>query len=747
MGLVNIIRRKIVLLSLTLFVGYLNAQPDTVGVTQLRRGENRIANLLVEGELLLKTNPDNALDFGLQALVLAKNQGQVQDEAAALNLLAEANFALLQLENALRYYNRSLTIYEKLNQKDNQIKTYIGLSKVYDAAKNPELAIQYLERANSLIDDNVSINLQIELKLYLGFIYQKQGSYRSSIASYGKVLEKLDKTSLQKVKNRDKIRINCYIQIGQSEKNSGELDKSLISFKNAASYAISSKDTLRYTTSLRELALSFYLLQELDSAFQNFSLSYSLSKTIADTLGMIQSLQGLGDVFFEQGNINQAINYYNQQFGISENQNDVSSKVSSLVKLSRCHYALGDYPTSSRFLNRALVLAKERNLTDSKADVYRYLALIYETQGRFKDALDYYKMWIDLRDSIFSEETGQKLAKLQILYDITQKEKENEILRQNSEIQKLQLSKSQYQGIILFSLVIAFVVLTLFLVMLFRSKQKEFKKQKETEQRITEINKELERRMIQEIKKQEKQQQLLSQKSKLESLGTLAAGIAHEINQPLGGISMGLDNILLKVQDDNLSRDYLKDKVNLLFENVERIKKIIDHIRYFSRTQKPVSFAPVNINDVIKSALFMVSAQYENHGVVIETTLDENIGTITADKYKLEQVILNLLSNSKYALDEKEKRLSDGKYRKRIELKTWKDAENVYISLSDNGIGIPSKIIDKIFDPFFTTKSEDKGTGLGLSISYGFIKDVLGDIRVESAVGEYTTFEIAIPKD
>jgi len=723
-----------------------NAQSDTVK-RAISAGNNKTASLIVEGDMCLKDNPDKSLDLGLQALVMAKKQGQTNEEAAALTLLAEANYLLNQLENSLRYYNRALSLYEKMNQKERLLKTYIGISQVYDASKNPELAIQYLERARSQLSEDVNINLQINLLENLGVLYQKQGNYRNAIIAYNSILNKLDVGYTTKIINKEKVRVNCYNQIGQSEKNLGELDKSLVSFKKATACALSSKDTLGYANTLRELALSFYLLQKYDSSYHNATLSYNLSKTISDTIGMILSLQGMGDINFELGNISQSINFYTQQLNLSEGKRDTPSSVSSLVKISRCYYAMGDYPTSSRYLNRALALARASNLTESKADVYRYLALIYETQGRYKDALDFYKMWIELRDSIYSEETGQKLAKLQILYDITQKEKENEILRQNSEIQKLQIAKSKYQGIILLSLAIAFIVLSLFLIMIFRAKQKEFKKQKETEQRITEINKELEKRMIQEIKKQEKQQQLLSQKSKLESLGTLAAGIAHEINQPLGGISMGLDNILLKTQENNMTNEYLKDKVNLLFENVERIKKIIDHIRYFSRTQKPVSFMPVNINDVIKSALFMVSAQYENHGVVIETNLDENIGMITADKFKLEQVLLNLLSNSKYAIDEKAKRLNNGTYRKRIEIKTWKDNESIFISFKDNGIGIPGKIIDKIFDPFFTTKTEDKGTGLGLSISYSFIKDLLGDIKVDSIENEYTTFEISIPKE
>ncbi len=743
----KICKLVLVIVAFALCYNGVNAQQDSIDRNKALDNDSKAVALLVEGEYSLKTNPDQSLDYGLQALVLAKKQRNQGLEAASLTLLAEANLALNQLEKALRYYHRALTIYQKSNQKELLIKTYIGLSRVYEASKNPELAIQYLERANQSIDENIGFPLQVEFHQYIGSVYQKQGNFKNAVQHYNSILEIIDRVSSKQIKNKIKIKVNTLIQIGQAEKNLGELDKSLSSFKKATELALTDKDTLSYTNTLRELALSFYLLQELDSAYHNFTLSYKTSKHIADTIGMILSLQGMGDVYLEKGNIDHAINVYSQQRQLSELTHDDTSSVASLVKISRCYYALGDYPTSSQYLNRALAIAKKQNLTESKADVYQYLALIYETQNRYKDALDFYKMWIELRDSIFSEETGKKLAKLQILYDITQKEKENEILRKNSEIQKLQLAKSKYQGLILLSLVIAFVVLTLFLVMLFRAKQKAYQKQKETEQRITELNKELERRMIAEIKKQEKQQQLLSQKSKLESLGTLAAGIAHEINQPLGGISMGLDNILLKNKEGHIGKEYLTDKINLLFENVERIKKIIDHIRYFSRAQKPLAFSQVNINEVIKSALFMVSAQYENHGVTIETYLDENIGMITAEKFKLEQVLLNLLANSKYALDEKEKRLNDGKFRKKIEITSWKDSTNVHITFKDNGSGIPSKHIDKIFDPFFTTKSEDKGTGLGLSISYGFIKDLMGDIKVDSVEDEYTTFELSIPKD
>ncbi|HCT31393.1 MAG TPA: hypothetical protein DIW31_11850, partial [Bacteroidales bacterium] len=130
-----------------------------------------------------------------------------------------------------------------------------------------------------------------------------------------------------------------------------------------------------------------------------------------------------------------------------------------MVKISRCYYVSGEYPISANYLNRALAIAKKNNLSTTAADVYQYLSLISESDGRYRDALTYHKMWADIRDSIYSEESGEKLAKLQIIYDINQKERENEILKQGSEIQKLELAKNRYRNIFLIVIVVTFSIL------------------------------------------------------------------------------------------------------------------------------------------------------------------------------------------------------------------------------------------------------------------------------------------------
>ena len=707
-------------------------------------GEEKLTLLLDLCEEYIIASPDKALDIGLQVLIQSKNQVKPIYEARALWIMGRANFKLANYENALRYYNRALGEFEKLNMREEQARILLGLAEVYDSEKYPEMALLFLERAHSISIQIKNYQLQIDLLMNLGKIHAKKGNYKNALNQYQKILQLLGNDNIST--QQKNIKVACFNKMGQSYVNLGEFNESIDAYKHASQLSKFLGDSLELEKTFRSLGLSFYLLQKMDSSLVYYTKAYKLSNSIPDSTELMLAIQGIGDVHFESGNFTQALNYFNRQLSIAERIKDNQGIVTSLVKISRCYYVSGDYPTSTRYLNRALVIAKKENLYSTAADVYQYLSLISESEGKYRDALAFYKLWAEIRDSIYNEESGEKLAKLQILYDISQKERENEILRQSSEIQNLQLSKSRYQRIILIAVAISFFVLIIFLILLYQSKHKEVQKQKEAEQRIVEINKELERRMILEIKKQEKQQHLLAQKSKLESLGTLAAGIAHEINQPLGGISMGLDNILLKANDNNCSESYLKDKIKSLFNNVDRIKRIIDHIRMFSRAQKPLAFEAVDVNDVINNALLMVQTQYQTHNIQIEVDLANTPCRVTGDKFKLEQVVLNLLSNAKYAVDEKERRTNSDSYMKQIQIKSWIKDQYVGFNVRDNGIGIKPDNIEKIYDPFFTTKSEDKGTGLGLSIAYGFIKDILGDIKVDSQEGEYTLFEITIPK-
>lgn len=268
---------------------------------------------------------------------------------------------------------------------------------------------------------------------------------------------------------------------------------------------------------------------------------------------------------------------------------------------------------------------------------------------------------------------------------------------------------------------------------------------KQTARQLRELNLHLENRVQEEIKKMETQQQMLIQKSRLESLGEMAAGIAHEVNQPLGGISLALDNILFRMSEQNCSEDYVQNKIKQSFEDIERIRTIIDHIRAFSRDQELTEYNKLGINKVIVNALSLITRQYHNHQIKFEMNLAKEECFIFGNQYRLEQVVLNLLSNAKYAV-ENQINNENGEKAKLIKMSTTHDENQVIIIIEDNGIGIDDEHINNIFDPFFTTKKNDQGTGLGLSISYGIVKDMNGTITVDTKKNEYTKMIISLPK-
>jgi len=268
---------------------------------------------------------------------------------------------------------------------------------------------------------------------------------------------------------------------------------------------------------------------------------------------------------------------------------------------------------------------------------------------------------------------------------------------------------------------------------------------KKAEYELNNLNKELEERVSQEVQKVRQQQQLLVQKSKLEYIGELSAGLSHEVNQPLGGISMGLDNILVRMSEGTLDEKYIQDKFLILFKDIERINQIIQHVRIFSRDQQEALKEDVDVVKVLNNALSLVKMQLKDHQISLDLQFAKEVFIVVGNPYRLEQVFLNLLSNARYAVEDKEKWGKDAPYGKKIAIRCKRNSELCEIFVRDNGTGISKKHLPNIFDPFFTTKDEEKGTGLGLSISYGIVKEYGGKIEVQSKEGEFTEFLIQLP--
>lgn len=242
----------------------------------------------------------------------------------------------------------------------------------------------------------------------------------------------------------------------------------------------------------------------------------------------------------------------------------------------------------------------------------------------------------------------------------------------------------------------------------------------------------------------EKDAQLI-QASKMTTLGTMVAGMAHEISQPLNVIQVCSDFFAKmlkrgqKIDDEELqsiSRD--------ISDNVQRAAGIIKHMRDFSR-QSEVVKSKININDPIQDVFKILGHQLKVHGVRLELDLDPGLPNILAEHNRMEQVFVNLVNNALDAMDEKQRQDEGGKTEKVLTVTSQQAGNEILVRVSDTGTGMSKEVVDKIFEPFYTTKEVGRGTGLGVSISYGIVQDYQGEILVDSEVGRGTTFELRFP--
>ena len=229
--------------------------------------------------------------------------------------------------------------------------------------------------------------------------------------------------------------------------------------------------------------------------------------------------------------------------------------------------------------------------------------------------------------------------------------------------------------------------------------------------------------------------------AQLAAIGELAAGVAHEVNNPINGIINYAQLLLDDADEGSLQAELL----NRIVKEGDRIATIIYSLLSFARENEN-ELVEIDFKEVIKSCIALVDHQLKNEGILLELDLEEQECLIIGNYIQLQQVILNMINNSRYALNE---RYPENSPEKRLEIscKISQSTKRRFVRgvISDYGTGIPQGILDKLFEPFFTSKPAGEGTGLGLSISYGIIKNHGGTLAVDSIINKYTDMIITIP--
>jgi PAS domain S-box-containing protein len=249
--------------------------------------------------------------------------------------------------------------------------------------------------------------------------------------------------------------------------------------------------------------------------------------------------------------------------------------------------------------------------------------------------------------------------------------------------------------------------------------------------------------VVRDMTEKKQMEMQLIQADKMASLGELAAGVAHEINNPLSGIISNAEFLQEEIPAGNEEQ---QEEVREIVENSQRIKTIVQDLLNFSRQRDSKTYTILDIPAIISSSLNLTEHQIQLDRIKVIKEIGDALPPVRGSFNQIEQVFINLLSNARYALNKKYPDSHEDKAL-RIQANQVEETGRKYVRIEflDKGIGIPEENLDRICNPFFTTKEQGQGTGLGLSISFNIIQEHGGAIRFESKEGEFTKVTVDLP--
>ncbi|MEA1971690.1 MAG: tetratricopeptide repeat-containing sensor histidine kinase [Candidatus Cloacimonadota bacterium] len=414
----------------------------------------------------------------------------------------------------------------------------------------------------------------------------------------------------------------------------------------------------------------------------------------------VTTLNNIGEHYAKQKDFDKAIDYFQQTIKIAKDLNKQADLAYAFKSIGEVYIDLNQNEKAIKYLEQALQILKFHNDPKTKAFTLIGLSNSYLNGENPEKALTFslkaLKMAEDLNNNEIFWFCYNNLAKI---YEALKNYKQaNDYLKLS-----LKLQEQMYSG------------------------------------KITHRIAELE--ATYEIEKKELEtKRLLEKSARLASIGVMTAGITHEINQPLNSIVINSDGILFKDDRDKVLPEGYRQSVEKIFKSAQRIDQIIKHMRtYWNSGDDLIKNKSININNSINDALEFLNQQIRSHGIKLHTSFTFQNPLILGNKVHIEQIIINLITNSIHALDRSEIKT------KKILIKTKVDNGNVIIHIKDNGIGLTINNEKNIFDPFYSTKKPDKGMGLGLSIVKNYITQMNGEILFENIKTAGVVFKITLP--
>ncbi len=538
--------------------------------------------------------------------------------------------------------------------------------------------------------------------------------------------------------------------------------ESLHYFKEGRKIGLEIGNDFRVTVGDMVLATNYLMLNQPDSAlfYAIEGEQYGIRGGISKYLAYIWSV--MGDIYRQKGNDSLALSYYQKSLQLAKTEGNFTVVAGTYESLSNYYQSKKNADSLLNYAAKNLVVVKSLGAVTSfvasdinLGNAYQSLAMAYTLKNNTDSTNKYLQLTLKVKDSL----TAIKLKRLAAFQRLTLDEQ----LRLQNEEKKRTEAENKRRMYILFAGIAVALIIILLIYRNNRQKQKAFnllQKQKAE----TDLQKEKADTALHELKSTQAQ---LIQSEKMASLGELTAGIAHEIQNPLNFVNnfSEVSSELLEEMKQEINKGDLEEVKAIADDVQQNMKKILHHgkradgivkgMLQHSRSSSSVK-EPTDINaladEYIRLTYHGLRAKDKSFNATIKTDFDGTIGNINIIPQDIGRVILNLLTNAFYVVNEKQKaerlkpEAEDNPYEPTVSVSTKKVGNTVEIAIADNGNGIPQKVLDKIFHPFFTTKPTGQGTGLGLSLSYDIVtKGHGGELKAATKEGEGSRFTIILP--
>ncbi|MEA3460684.1 MAG: ATP-binding protein [Bacteroidota bacterium] len=578
---------------------------------------------------------------------------------------------------ALDYANHALTEAEEISSVRWIAEAKLAIGKYYDFLGVNQIATEYLMDALSSFEDLNDSAKQASTLMHIG---------------------------------------NTYFYIKQFE-------TALKKFSLVSEYGRALNDTSLIISGLNATAAVYGNISKMDSALILFKEAHALARQYGSLQQEILAYYNMGDVHLYSGRRTQALEVFQDLENYYDLKTNGPKHLSSLYNsMTKAYLEKRNLPLAKEYSEKALLALQDNMRLIEYPEYYLHLFRIDSLEQKYEDALAHYIRYKDLNDSLINASFKENLANREIYYELRSKQNQIERLTLDNQFKDLKIRQKRltnYGYTVLSVLMLTIVFLVIRSYRKIKEKNLLLEKQKE------------------DLKAA---QQRLVQSEKMASIGTLTAGIAHEINNPLNFISGGL-NIIKDLQDTHDWEGREKDRkrcmtaTKMAFDGLDRSIGIVQALMTFSH-RGGSSKTESDLHEIIDNTLMFLGSKISDDIQIVKNYKLERQVPIFPEK--MHQVIMNILDNAIYAVNR------DASRPKVIRISTGISGDKLKLSFSNTGPSIAEEHLDQLFDPFFTTKDPGQGTGLGLSICYTLVSEHGGEIEAGNT-REGVNFTVTIP--